>query len=97
MKQSEKRERLGLMMTIALLEAQFDNLALVFGRRDAAAAEAALVMIEDEATRQLASLRDARNIKGRHADDDVIRKVAARMRATIHEARLSVAVASRVH
>ena len=97
MKQSDNRERLGLMMTIALLEAQFDNLALVFARRDPAAAEAALVMIEDEATRQLANLRDERNIEGRHADDDVIRKVAARMRATIHEARLSVAVASRVH
>jgi hypothetical protein len=33
MKQGEKREHVGLMMTIALLEAQFDNLALVFGRR----------------------------------------------------------------
>jgi hypothetical protein len=43
----EKRERASLMMTIALLETQFDILALAFGRHNAAAAEAALVVIED--------------------------------------------------
>jgi hypothetical protein len=97
MKQSDKRERAGLMMTIALLEAQFDNLALVFGRRDAAAADAALVMIEDEAARQLIELRNARITEGHLGDDNVIRKVAVRMSATIHEARMSIAMVARVH
>jgi hypothetical protein len=97
MKQSEKREHAGLMMSIALLEAQFDNLALVFGRRDAAAADAALVMIEDEAIRQLVELRNARITQGQGADDKVFHKVAVRMSATIHEARMSIAMASRVH
>jgi hypothetical protein len=54
-------------------------------------------MIEDEAARQLVELRSSRITEGHLADDKVIRKVAVRIRATIHEARMSVAMVSRVH
>jgi hypothetical protein len=58
----------------------------------AAAADAALA--KDEAVRQLVSLRNERIAAGDHSDDNIIRKVAARMSATIQEARMSVAMVS---
>jgi hypothetical protein len=93
----EKHEQVGLMMTITLLETQFDILALAFGRHNAAAAAAALVVIEDETARQLSNLHDERIVDGQKADEAIIRQVAARLRASIREARQSVADASRPH
>ena len=68
----EKHERMGLMMTIALLETQFDILALAFGRHNAAAAEAALVVIEDETARQLRNLHEERIVDGHKAEEAMI-------------------------
>jgi len=93
----EKHERVGLMMTITLLETQFDILALAFGRHDASAAGAALEVIEDETARQLRVLHDERMVDGDKANEAIIRRVAARLGASIREARQSVADASRPH